>query len=132
MPPTTAPPTSGPRTDAVEAVLEQVVDPCSLAAGTPLSLRDMGLVRSWTWRDGRLELVLCVTAPGCGFVGHMARAATDGLLALDGVREVDVRVDPEVVWDPSWQSDRARALLDARRRRVVELGLRPRQWEESA
>ena len=131
MTPTTAARTDEPPAAAVEAALEEVVDPCSLAAGTPLSLRDMGLVRSWTWRDGRLELVLCVTAPGCGFVGHMARAATDGLLALDGVREVDVRVDTDVVWDPSWQSERARALLESRRRSVVELGLRPRQWQEA-
>ena len=132
MPPTTT--VRGPEPDAadVEAVLEDVVDPCSVAAGTPLSLRDMGLVRSWALHDGCLELVLCVTAPGCGFVGHMARAATDGLLALDGVRQVDVRVDPDVVWDPSWQSERARALLARRRQRVVELGLRPRQWQESA
>ena len=117
---------------ALEAALDAVVDPCSVAAGSPLSVRDMGLVRDLALDDdGRVRLLLCVTGPGCTFVGVMADAARERLCAVDGVSGVDVVLDPDVVWDPSWQSDRARAALDARRRRaVVDLGLRPRMWAE--
>ena len=117
---------------ALEAALEAVVDPCSVAAGTPLSVRDMGLVRDLAVDDaGRVRLLLCVTGPGCTFVGVMADAARERLSAVRGVSDVDVVLDPDVVWDPSWQSERARAALDARRERaVVDLGLRPRMWAE--
>ena len=117
---------------ALEAALDAVVDPCSVAAGTPLSVRDMGLVRDLAVDDaGRVRLLLCVTGPGCTFVGVMADAARERLSAIRGVSDVDVVLDPDVVWDPSWQSERARAALDARRERaVVDLGLRPRMWAE--
>ena len=131
MPTTAARPVTAPSAAQVDAALDAVVDPCSVAAGTPLSLRDMGLVRGWSYDDGRLRLVLCVTGPGCTFVGGMAATAERALLALPDVAAVDVVVDPDVVWDPSWQSPAARAALDDRRRRaVVDLGLRPRMWGE--
>ena len=115
----------------VAAALAHVCDPCSLAAGTPLSLVDMGLLVSSFVEDGVLDVRLCVTGPGCTYVGLLADAAHRAVRELPGVRAARVSLDPHVMWDPSRMTPAGTAALAARRRRtVVELGLRPRMWAE--
>ncbi len=106
---------------AVAAALEEVVDPCSLAQGTPLSLPAMGLVRRWALTgDGELVLDVAVTAPGCGYLGLFADAAARALAGLPGVREVTVRLDAAVVWTEDLLRPDAAATLAAGRARVRE------------
>jgi metal-sulfur cluster biosynthetic enzyme len=106
---------------AVAAALEDVVDPCSVAQGTPLSLPAMGLVRRWTLDDGgRLVLDVAVTAPGCGYLGVFADAAARALAPLPGVREVTVRLDAALVWSEDLLRPDAAATLAAGRARVRE------------
>ncbi|HXV93730.1 MAG TPA: iron-sulfur cluster assembly protein, partial [Pseudonocardia sp.] len=59
---------------AVEAALGTVCDPCSAAAGAPLSLREMGLVRECAVEDGTVRVSLAVTGPGCTFTGLLVDA----------------------------------------------------------
>ncbi|MGY1670563.1 iron-sulfur cluster assembly protein [Geodermatophilus sp. SYSU D00710] len=106
---------------AVAAALEQVVDPCSVAQGTPLSLPAMGLVRGWQLADdGRLVLDVAVTAPGCGYLGVFADAAARALAALPGVTSVTVRLDAALVWTEDLLRPDATAVLSAGRERVRE------------
>ncbi len=106
---------------AVAAALEEVVDPCSVAQGTPLSLPAMGLVRRWSFGDdGRMVLDVAVTAPGCGYLGVFADAAARALAGLPGVREVTVRLDAAVVWTEELLRPDAAATLAAGRARVRE------------
>ncbi len=106
---------------AVAAALEDVVDPCSVAQGTPLSLPAMGLVRRWTLGDdGRLVLDVAVTAPGCGYLGVFADAAARALAPLPGVREVTVRLDAALVWSEDLLRPDAAATLAGGRARVRE------------
>lgn len=116
---------------AVRAALDGVVDPCSVAAGAPLSLADMGLVRSVVVDGGAVRVALAVTGPGCTFLGLLLGAARSAVEAVPGVREASVEIDTAAVWDPSWLSPSAAAALDDRRRRTLALtAVRPRQWEE--
>jgi len=127
------PATSASPTEAeVLAALEQVVDPCSVTAGVPLSLVDMGLVVGWSYAGGVLDLSLTVTGPGCTYLGLLADAAGQVLRGLPVVAEVRVAFVPDIVWDESRMSDRGRGLLAGRRQRTVAaLGLRPRMWQEA-
>lgn len=122
-----------PSPEQVRAALDAVCDPCSLAAGAPLSVVDMGLVVSVdVTDDGDVDLTLCVTGPGCTYVGLLADASTAAVRGLPGVREVRVHLDPTLVWDPSRLTAAGAAAVAARRSRTVELlGLRPRMWEST-
>ena len=102
--------------DEVVAALAEVADPCSVAAGIPLSLLDMGLVRGWTLSaDGDLEVRLDVTAPVCLMSGHFVADAQQRLEAIAGLRRVRVIVDPSGDWTPERMSGRATERLAKRR-----------------
>ncbi len=111
--------------ETAAAALERVIDPCSLAQGTPLSLASMGLVRELDVEDGRASLTLAVTSPGCGYVGLFASAAADELASLPGIREVVVALDPSVVWsERDLRLDAREALLGSRSRLQAEIANR--------
>ena len=129
MPP---PDAAGTLDIAVRTALDAVVDPCSVAAGAPLSLADMGLLRGVEVDGDAVRVAIAVTGPGCTFLGLLLGAARDAVAAVPGVREVDVRLDTTAVWDPSWLAPSAASALDSRRRTTLALtAVRPRQWEES-
>lgn len=124
-----------PRPDpgAVAAAIDAVCDPCSVAAGAPLSLRAMGLVRECRVDGDAVTVAIGVTGPGCTFAGLLLRAVEDAVRAVPGVRRATVRLDPDFVWDPDLVSGEAARVLARRRERTLALtAVRPRQWEERA
>lgn len=118
--------------EAVTACFEGIYDSCSVAAGTPVSLYDMGMVDGWTLSaDGVLTVRLCVTFGACTMVPHFVRAAEETLSRLDGVRKVDVAVDTSILWSVERMSAKGRALLESRPARFTARDMpRPRQWQE--
>lgn len=119
---------------AVRGCFESIYDPCSVAAGTPVSLYDMGLLKGWELsREGRLTVQLCVTFGACTMAPHFARAAEESLGQLDGVREVTVEINAGLLWSTEHMTDRGRALLASRPLRFTARDApRPRQWMEDA
>jgi metal-sulfur cluster biosynthetic enzyme len=93
---------AGNVTDAeIRAVLGRIHDPCSIAAGRPVSVLDMGLVRGWEWRgEGVLTVTFCVTFAGCTMAPHFAQAAADDLAKLPGIARVETVIDTDYVWTP--------------------------------
>jgi metal-sulfur cluster biosynthetic enzyme len=85
---------------AVRAVLSQIHDPCSIAAGRPTSLLDMGLVRGWSFDQGMLTVDFCVTFAGCTMAPHFTQAAAEALGALPHVTSVVTRIDTDFIWTP--------------------------------
>lgn len=86
---------------AIRDELRQIYDPCSVAAGRPQSVLDMGLVLDWTLSDsGELEVRFCVTFPGCTLAPHFLEAARERLAAISGVAAVRTWVDTSHVWQP--------------------------------
>jgi metal-sulfur cluster biosynthetic enzyme len=112
----------------VRAMLNEIVDPCSAAAGSPAGLVDMGLVRhvdvQHAPEGARVTVTIGLTEPACWMGFPFAKQATERLRALPGVSEVDVRLDPTADWSPSSMSPEYRQRL-ARdrlvRRRAVSL-----------
>jgi metal-sulfur cluster biosynthetic enzyme len=91
----------------VRAALNTIVDPCSVAAGSPAGLADMGLVRgvelSPSTADRALvdvRVVIGVTEYGCVMGAPFAMEAYRLLEGLTGVGRVDVELDDAFDWVP--------------------------------
>ena len=97
-------------TDAdVRGALGGVFDPCSVAAGRPTSLVDMGLLIGWALEAGELRANFAVTFAGCTMAPHFLAAAKTALAALPGVARVECVVDTGFAWGPDRMS-RPRAM----------------------
>jgi metal-sulfur cluster biosynthetic enzyme len=97
---------------AIEAALRTVHDPCSVAAGRPQSVVDMGLVTGWHLdADGVLDVTFAVTFAGCTMAPHFMAAAEAELAKLPGVSAVRTKVDTQFVWTPERMRNPARALV---------------------
>ena len=84
----------------VRAALAGVHDPCSVAAGSPLSLVEMGLLLGAELDSGTLTVTFAVTFAGCTMAPHFLRAAETELAKLPDVERVVATVDTTVVWTP--------------------------------
>jgi metal-sulfur cluster biosynthetic enzyme len=117
----------------VDRRLDLVKDPCSLAAGTPLGLAEMGLVRGWDFDEhtGLLTVRLCVTSPACFLSGQMADAVREQLTAVAGVTTVEIVIDSDHRWSHDDATPAARERLSDNRATIVRLhGIRPQMWRE--
>jgi metal-sulfur cluster biosynthetic enzyme len=119
--------------EEVERVLNEIIDPCSRAAGAPASLIDMGLVRALeteTAADGSVTVRVCIgiTEPGCLMGGPFVVEARRRLAAIDGVGSLDVSMDHQMDWTPADMTpayrDRLESVRAARRRQagVIAVG----------
>ncbi|MEU3618028.1 iron-sulfur cluster assembly protein [Streptomyces sp. NPDC006872] len=116
----------------VRELLNNVIDPCSAAAGAPAGLDDMGLVRAVDIEPGpdgvRVRVALAITEPGCLMGLPFQATAYEQLLGLDGVARVDVTLDPDVEWSEADLSpEYARRLAEvrsSRREKLHQLGHR--------
>jgi len=86
--------------ERVSAALAGVYDPCSIAAGRPTSLIDMGLTTGWTFDAGTLRVTFCVTFAGCTMAPHFTEAARVELAKIAGVERVETIVDTSYIWQP--------------------------------
>jgi metal-sulfur cluster biosynthetic enzyme len=113
----------------VRAVLNTIVDPCSVAAGAPAGIVDLGLIRRLDVTPGehgaRVHVVIGVTEWGCLMGAPFASEAYKRLEPLDGIEHVDVELDGAFDWDPDDMApayrrhlaERRAALTSARARR---------------
>lgn len=110
----------GPDRAAVEACLDQIVDPCSTASVTPMSIVEMGLLRGLDISpSGKVDVHLRISDPGCMMVSYMTGEAIRLVSALDGVTEVSVDCDDGMDWDPDMIDPRVQE------RRRLRLALLP-------
>ena len=82
------------------AALATVKDPCLVAAGFALSIVDLGLVRGLAIEDGRINVDMTFTEPGCPFT-HRVVVDVEAALAAAGFGSVSIRP----VWDPIWTEE---------------------------
>jgi metal-sulfur cluster biosynthetic enzyme len=91
-----------PTREQVMACLHKIVDPCSAASASPMSIVEMGLIRELRIDDsGDVSVFLRLSAPSCYMVSFMATQAQEYIGELPGVREVHVEADTGLDWDPS-------------------------------
>jgi len=105
----------------VQEILNTIMDPCSMNAGVPAGLVDMGLVRDVHVdkdREGRchVSVAIGVTEPTCVLLGSFANEAHERLSALSGVSSVNVRVLGDLQWSEDDLSPEYRVRLERLRR----------------
>jgi metal-sulfur cluster biosynthetic enzyme len=100
----------------VRAALDDVKDPCSVATRRPLGIVEMGLLAGLeASAGGEIRIALRVTGPSCMLIGSIMRAAEERVLAIEGVRDVQIEIDANTVWTPDLMSERGREKLEAAR-----------------
>ncbi|MGW1024804.1 metal-sulfur cluster assembly factor [Streptomyces sp. NPDC002577] len=87
----------------IRATLNEILDPCSITAGVPAGLDDMGLVSDIHVQDDdaggqRIAVTVGVTEPSCVLIGSFANEAHARLTALPGVSAVDVTLAEDFDW----------------------------------
>lgn len=102
---------------AALAMLDRVPDPCSVAAGDPLSIVELGLVEQVDFREGTLSVVLALTEPGCWYYFELRDSVTDAVSSLEGVESTRVSIDGGIIWSPD-RIERQSESVEVRRRRL--------------
>jgi metal-sulfur cluster biosynthetic enzyme len=120
---------AGERRREVERLLDEVVDPCSVAAGTPIGLLAMGIVETVDVAEDAVTIRLLPTFPGCLYTGVFAGEVERQLGRLPWLRRVDVRIVTDgSIWDEDRMEPAARRRLERsraeRRRRLAEVRAR--------
>jgi metal-sulfur cluster biosynthetic enzyme len=89
----------------IRAALDEIVDPCSTAAGAPAGLDEMGLVREVEISDGpqgaHLRVTIGLTQPLCLMGIPFMKSARERLSAMPGVSEVEVELASGLDWTPA-------------------------------
>jgi FeS assembly SUF system protein len=83
---------------------EPVVDACRTVHDPeiPVNIYDLGLVYTIEISDDSdVRIAMTLTAPGCPVAGEMPGWVAEAVLAVPGVRNVDV----DLVWEPLWGMD---------------------------
>ncbi len=89
----------------IRAALDAVVDPCSVVAGAPAGLVQMGLVRALELSESEagatIRVRIGVTEPGCLMGASFAAQARAQLEQLEGVARVEIELDHANDWMPA-------------------------------
>lgn len=124
---------AGSLEESVRDAVGSLYDPCSLTAAMPVTIVDLGIVRSVHVDDeGNVEIKIGTTSPGCLLCPSVIwRGLQETVGAIPGVRSVKLSVDPTFFWTPEQMNQETRRKLDERRDEVAErLDLRPQSWRE--
>ena len=116
--------------ERVREALHEIFDPCSVAAKSPLSIVDMGLVTHVDVVGDAVSVAIRPTNRGCTLMPSIMEAAEEALRALPGVGQVSLLVDAEKSWSPDQISERGQRLLSERRAQSrIAVPIEPQQWK---
>jgi metal-sulfur cluster biosynthetic enzyme len=83
--------------EAVRKALRRVKDP-----ELNLSILDLGLIYDVEISEGKVDVKMTLTSPGCPSGPEIVGDAEREIRALPGVEDVDI----EIVWEPFWTPER--------------------------
>ena len=102
-----APDGDAPTEDAIVEQLREVFDP-----EIPVNIYDLGLIYEMDIaEDGRVDIIMTLTAPGCPVAGAMPKMAADAAAQASGVKSAHVALTFEPAWTPERMSEDARLAL---------------------
>lgn len=122
---------SNPEPDplAVREKLDGIIDPCSEARDTDISIVEMGLLKRIEIDDGVVDVELRITSPSYMMVGYFIEQATERVGALPGVEEVNLETDAGLSWRDDMMAESAK---ERRRKHQAALAERYRNEQDSA
>jgi metal-sulfur cluster biosynthetic enzyme len=106
----------------IEALLDEVVDPCSVAAGAPAGLVEMGLIRELEVSRGEegleVRVVVRVTHPSCMMAPVFLARVQNVVHEQPEVTRIDASLDTGFDWTPNDMSPEYRERLSRHRAAV--------------
>jgi len=106
--------------------LNAIIDPCSLAAGAPAGIDEMGLVRSVLVEESpagaTIRVRIGLTEPGCMMGAAFVARAHECLEQLPGVASVEVALEHDCDWTPADLDPAYARRLDAARAASRKVG----------
>lgn len=87
-----------PNAADIEELLEDVIDPCSVAAHRPMGLRSMRLISRVDVTDNHVDVVLLTTSPFCDMAGYFFMRVEDVITAKYPDFTVHVDIDLTTMW----------------------------------
>ena len=100
--------------------LNEIVDPCSAAKGTDLSVVELGLIESIEINDGDVTVRMRLTSPGCMMIPYFHREIDEQVGMLPGVTSVELETDSGFEWAPDMMTEEARRARERRRAELEE------------
>lgn len=106
--------------EEVRERLNGIIDPCSITAGAPAGLVDMGLVRDLRLEpDGqggqRAVVAIGITHPFCMMAGVFLNEVRKRVILIEGVDDVEVCLDSDTIWTPELMTQAYRDRLETAR-----------------
>jgi metal-sulfur cluster biosynthetic enzyme len=105
---------------AVRDRLDEIVDPCSEARGTDISIVEMGLLKRIEIDDGAVRIELRITSPSCMMVGYFIEQANERVGSLPGVESVTLETDAGLSWNDGLLSEDAKKRRERHQRALAE------------
>jgi len=111
--------------------LGSVFDPCSLTAGAPLSVVDMGLITELTIDDvDAVGITMRPTSGMCTLIAGIMASVEETVARVSGVTSVRVSLNADSQWTEADLSETGRRILEARRQRSrTEVPVKPHEWK---
>ena len=100
--------------------LDDVIDPCSAANGTDLSLVEMGLVEEVEVEAHEVTVSLRLTSPFCTQIPYFIEEIEETVGELDGVSSVTLETDQGLEWHQGMMTESAQARREARKAALAE------------
>jgi metal-sulfur cluster biosynthetic enzyme len=100
--------------ELVRERLDEVIDPCSAANGTDLSLVEMGLVDEVEVEAHEVTVSLRLTSPFCTQIPYFIEEVDQKVGKLDGVSSVSLETDQGMEWHQGMMSESAQARREER------------------
>jgi FeS assembly SUF system protein len=82
--------------DRLIAELKTIYDP-----EIPVNIYDLGLIYNLSEENGKLEVEMTLTAPGCPVADDIVANIKEKMLQIEGIKEAYI----SLVFDPPWNQD---------------------------
>lgn len=112
---------TAPVEERVWRALRGVVDPCSVAAASPMDIVEMGLVDRVEPDGDGVAIRLSLTSPSCMMLGQLLDQIDEHVRPVLAGRRPEVTLDDGMSWTPARMTGAAREAHEARRRVLLSL-----------
>ena len=92
--------------DQVYGALKEVYDP-----EIPVNVVDLGLIYEVDIDDDNVNIVMTLTAPGCGMGPYIAQQAEWAVAEVEGIKNVSVDITFDPPWNPELITDDGKMTL---------------------
>ena len=83
--------------DEIIEEIKKIYDP-----ELPVNIYDLGLIYDIQIKDENFVIIkMTLTTPNCPVAESLPKEVKDGVMQVEGIKDVDL----ELVWDPPWNKD---------------------------